>query len=529
MRFELQPVSGRVLLYAGFSPKMNECMRLVPGNAFNRKRKAWEGYPDAIEAALTLAKGQIRDDPTTVLNQLARLHDMQPAIAPENTGRNYQSLGIGWLRSVRQGLLADEMGVGKTAQAVVAAKGLGKSTLIVCHTNSIQVWMREIQKWWPQPVHEFRIMRCTGIKPLHIHPDTEIVICHYGILRCWCRAISEWGPQIMIADEGQALMTEESKRTEAFRAIRELIQNPYVWILTGTPIPNRVRDLYSILQCITPGRFGKSFFDFGRRYCNGQPVWVDAINKTVWNFDGASHGEELARRMSWMTLRRTKDEVKLELPAKTRQVLWVEPKEVKGLKIPPGASRAMLSGVLQAVGNAKLRDGIEIISQRAQDSGGRTVVFVWRQNVAEFVGATLYEAGFHIEIVHGGMPIKKREEALDRAKTGPTPHVTVATFDTCGVSIDMSWATLGIVLEISPEPYKLLQIEDRLHRFPQTEPVTIIYIAARQSIDERIVSLVVEKLGGQAPLLAVSATNRVETALEPKLDDEAILREILGT
>ena len=293
---------------------------------FDHALRGFAGWGDSLEAVISEVRGKVHEE---LLNP-DHLDTRVVGQRQFSVGglRKYQVEGVHFLLEKRAAILADDMGLGKSAQALTAARVLGLKTVIVCFKYAKGVWggsEGEISKWWPHA----KVDSLEGSKLHRLDPSTDVALIHYDVLHHWVLELTQWGAQVLIVDEAQAIAGEDSRRAKAIRALA--LECPYRFFLTGTPMPNRPRDLWNILDTLHPGRWG-NFYAFGMRYCGGHKVEIPEIGKTVYDFNGVSHPEELASRLKWVMLRRAKQEVALELPPKTRQVVWLD----TGTKKRPG-------------------------------------------------------------------------------------------------------------------------------------------------------------------------------------------------
>jgi SNF2 family DNA or RNA helicase len=525
-----------------FSPTLRDVCRETPGMARgayhvddDHRGNAWIGYPDAVEAVIqTLHEKGMRLDTSA----LPKPGDYgQPAIPVAwKHCRDYQKVGVRFLldQGPTGALLADVMGLGKSLQAILAARALKNKTVIVCPSHARGVWARyakpergeseeataqkpgELQKWWPAA----RIVCLPeGIRPFtplikpkktptsdleaHFRPKpvynrhpsvdmaAQIVVIHYDILYAWVDTLLEWGVKTLIVDEAHALVNYSSRRSQAVAALAEVATCRIA--LTGTPLPNRPRDLWNLIETLSPGRFGK-FFHFGLRFCNGHKEEVTK-DKIVWKFDGTSNEAELNARLKHFMLRRTTAEVALELPPLTRQIIDVEipAKGRMAVTSVVASSPVAMRKCLDLAADAKLEDAIQIALNDAQE-GHRVVVFTYRRSVAEHTVNAMRLAGVPADMIRGGTPQRQRDRIID-AVSGQPSHVLAATIDSVSTAIDLSYADVGIFFELSWEPQKLAQAEKRLHRHGATRPVVIKYIIARGTGDELVLDTVINKLG----------------------------------
>jgi SNF2 family DNA or RNA helicase len=283
---------------------------------------------------------------------------------------------------------------------------------------------------------------------------------------------------------------------------------------------NRPKDLWGLLQTISPGRFGSEtdgFFRYALRYCDAHKVEIEAIHKTVWDFSGISHEAELRARLSWLMLRRqlSDPEVRLDLPPKTRNIIWLE-----GNKKPKRFSltnRQELRAALDASADAKLPAVIETLINDGWETP--RVVFCWRKSIVAAIAESYRAAGApSVEVITGDVAPKEREKRIARARSG----ILVVTIDSCGVAIDLSHAPYADFVEFVHEPWKFIQAEARVHRFGQQAKTVVRYFAQAGSADELIIENVVGKLEA---IGAIVGSSDEEKSLQKKLSGEGFSEE----
>lgn len=475
-------------VHAGyFSPALNAAARSVAGMTWEPVSKTWVGAIDAVELLVAgLTSRGLRLD-TSELSFAREPRELMPIA--ESGLRPYQVEGVRFLLETKRALLADDMGLGKTCTALTAARALASRTLIVTPSYVRGVWFNEstggeLRKWWPGTP----ALLPKGVsKLLAIHEDEKVVVIHYDILYAWASAICDWAPRVVIFDEVHALMSEGSRRSVAAKEVSQDAE--MVWGLSGTPLTNRPRDLWNVVDTLSPGRFGK-FFAFGLRYCDAHKEAVTPT-KTVWKFDGASNLPELNARLKTLMLRRLKSDVGLQLPPKTRQIVNVEVPAKAQLMPDAGAKAMRLS--LDRAADAKIADACSLIGDHVA-AGHKVVVFTYRRSVAEHVVEYIRESGFSSGLVHGGVSTLRRDKAVEDAKAAREGHALCCTIDSSSTGIDLSFADVAVFVELTYEPQELLQAEARLHRFGQASPVLIQYVIASGTTDELIAAKVISKL-----------------------------------
>lgn len=497
----------------GYSNALASVSRRVPGMAWSASARAWVGYPDAV--ALTAGK--------LARMGLAIEGDVpDPLIWPDVQAgveklHNYQRHGVGFLTARRRCILADDMGLGKSATAIHALANVKAArTVIVCPSYVRPVWVSELAKW---RYYDIPIFLPKGCKPddkslAHLR-DIGIIIIHYDILPGWAAALAGWPPDAVVFDEAHLLSNEKSQRSKAARAVSAAAR--YVWGLTGTPLTNRPSDLWNLVDTICPGRFGK-FFVYGIRYCNGHQEQIQnrqGLPQDIWIFKGSSYESELAYRLQYFMLRRIKSEVSLELPSLTRRTVPIEIKRAPRMMPDPFASAGSARAALDAAANAKVEPCIKFIRGSLEDAGSdrKAVVFTWRRAVAEQIAGEL--GGL---LVHGGISGAHRGKTLNIFREGPGARVLVATIDSTGTGIDLTCAHDAYVVELTWEPHELLQMESRLHRYGAKMPVMISYLIAPGTVDEIIAATVIAKLATSTKIIGKSDAGMAETLGAPEID-----------
>ena len=526
--FHIRKLEGSPLwsVSAGYySPKLNQAARTVPGMRFDSKLKAHVGYVDAVEqlAARLRELGLKTDDPPP--NERKWPHNLPVSY---DGAREYQKEGIDFLinQAGSGALLADDCGVGKSHQAVKAARALRRKTVIVCPAHVRGVWERpaglgdkggELAKWWPKA----KVFGPYGTKPEPIPADVDVFVTHYDIVHAWVETILEWanGDLTVIYDEGHLLLNATSRRSKACLEIAHSAKGRIV--LTGTPPTERVRDLCNVVETISPGRFGE-FFGFAMRFCNARQIEVDGPEKTkkvVWDFSGKSNLKELRQRLDWFCLRRTKREVLKELPALQRQIVDVQvpPKHRISMNARLVGDRKQMRMALDSAADGKFKSVLALISGHLE-AGMRVVVGAYRRAVCEKYADTLSEIA-PTKFIHGGIPITRRGKIIDELRKTEGACCLVANIDCVSTGIDLTFASVVVMAELVWEPRDLVQFESRVHRFGAEESVLVQYIIARGTGDELIMQAVINKLDNFLDLVETDAGDGLKEALVGKKDE----------
>lgn len=492
----------------GYSRALHACAKKTPGMTWSPKHDAWVGYPDSVrECANKLKRAGVRLTGTRPKPDcLAELVDVD--WRGVKSIRGYQKIGAHYLAMFgRTGaLLADEPGLGKTLQALQALRVVGDDAIVVCPSFARGVWTRELEKWLPDanvvelngtkphPLHNysgcgqtFSEMAGMSIDPSGGHEQT-IYLIHYDIVYAWEAALRKSEAHSIVFDEIHFLQGERSRRSQACKAIARKMD----WRagLSATPMRNRPRDLWNLLDTLCPGRFGTAF-SFFLAHAGAKQITVETRQgpKAVWDLTGASRLKELSRRLRFFMLRRTKSDVKMELPPRVRQI--VELKVEKNFQQLPAHSlkhKKWLRVALAVAADGKIPQVAEMVKNHAE-SGSKVVVFTYRKSVAYLIAAMLKKNKIDAATITGDIGIKRRMAIIDEQHT-----VLTATLDSCSASVDLSYADVACVAELDYDPSKLVQGEARVYRFGQKRNVLIQYAIALDTVDVIIRDKVLDKL-----------------------------------
>jgi SWI/SNF-related matrix-associated actin-dependent regulator 1 of chromatin subfamily A len=510
---------GRWALHAAYDGSLVKACKPIPGLLWNPKERQWEGYPDAwaevhhagLQAALQEHTEGLSLDPSVPVYSIGgfdtRLRKYQIHGAAEIAGRSHNGF-----------LLADGMGFGKTAQAIQGATHRANSIVVVCPSFVRGVWGREFKKWAPTWKPEFP----EGVKiPCVYGRETPAIVIHYDILYAWVDAIKEWAESRgdglwLILDECHFIASEKARRSQACKQLAKAATHRVG--LSGTPLTSHVKDLWNVVDTLSPGRFG-GYFKFCLRYCDAHQVQVGSgpLARTVWDFSGRSNLDELKRRMGHFMLRRTHADVNLELPPLTRQVVELKVPVKSQMSVALGSNKVVLRKALDLAADAKLKEVIAMCAQHLED-GHSVVVGCHRRSVAEHIANALEG-----DYIHGGLSMRAREEVLAKLRGGEGPQLLAATIDSVQVGVDLTFADVVVFSELTWEPHELAQFEARVFRFGQTKTTLVQYCIALKTGDELIRDGVISKLEEvSAPVLGSDGTNLSEGLRGTKTDDEAL-------
>jgi SWI/SNF-related matrix-associated actin-dependent regulator 1 of chromatin subfamily A len=419
----------------------------------------------------------------------------------------HQIAGIAFLLRRRRAILADDMGLGKTRQAIRALKieePLGPY-LVVCPASVKRNWVREIDL--AVAGASTRILGLGDDRATL--PGADWVVINYDILKKYEQRLAETSWRGVILDEAHYVHNHKAQRSRSVRRIVDALEDPVVYMLTGTPLLNRPRDLFPLLQ-LAKHPLGRSFLSYAKRYCAARR------NDFGWVTDGASNLGELTVQLQGLFLRRTKDEV-LDLPRKMRTWLSVD--------VPPGTAieetwqvlrlllasqgirfagaptddagglkgRARLIATLtklrRKLAVAKVRHTIEFV-EGAVAQGEKAIVF---SSFDEPVQTIHKHFGAASVMLTGATPTRRRQALVDRFQHDDSVRVFVANLVAGGVGLNLTAATQVVFNDLDWVPANHWQAEDRAYRIGQSKTVNVTYLVAEGTPDDFAASVLARK------------------------------------
>ena len=456
--------------------------------------------------------------------------------------RPYQAHGVAWLHFLAQnhfgGILADEMGLGKTLQALAFLRTLtGTGTepsLIVCPSSLIFNWQAEAARWTP----ELRVLALEGpqrMQDFEKISTMDVIITSYPLLRLDVDAHRAHLYAAIILDEAQYIKNPESQNAQAACALL----GRHRLALTGTPVENSLRDLWSIFHFLMPGYLGNRQ-DFRERYECSTP--------------GEAEQTRLRRRIAPFLLRRLKAEVAADLPEKIEQIAWCELtgtqqeiytqltlatrrqlSDLAGAKDQKKARMVMLTALLrlrQAACDVRLL-GLENpppeeeasaklallgeLLEEAIEGGHRVLVFSQFVTMLSRIRSQFEAAGIAYAYLDGSS--QDRPQQVQRFQTGQVP-VFLISLKAGGTGLNLTAADTVIHFDPWWNPAVEAQATDRAHRIGQQRVVTSYKLIARGTVEEKILALQSRKkalitatLESEQPMMEGLTLNEIEALL----------------
>ncbi|MGA9776129.1 MAG: DEAD/DEAH box helicase, partial [Candidatus Dormiibacterota bacterium] len=473
----------------------------------------------------------------------------QPHDEPEPSGltgvlRPYQRRGLGWLASMCDlglgGCLADDMGLGKTIQVIALhlRRSAGPS-LVVCPASLLGNWERELAQFAPSvPVRRYH----GGGRSLEGVADSEVVLVTYGVVRRDGRELAgiPWG--LVVADEAQHVKNPLSRGARELRNIPAAARVA----LTGTPVENKLSDLWSILDWTTPGllgsldRFQRGLATPIERY--GDPAARDRLAGVVRPF--------LLRR------RKVDPDIAPELPAKTETDLLlpltgeqatlyeaVVRETMAEIQRSSGITRRGLvlklltalkqicnhpAHYLRQAGPLPGRSGklaaLDELLEIIVSEGDSTLVFTQYVAMARLLEVHLRARGIDTAFLHGGLPPRRRDQLVETFQSGRVP-VFLLSLKAGGVGLNLTRATHVVHYDRWWNPAVEDQATDRAYRIGQDRPVQVHRLIAQGTVEDRIAALL-ERKRGLAESVVAAGEGWISELSDRELADLVSLRRV---
>lgn len=445
------------------------------------------------------------------------------ATLPENfraTLRPYQARGIAWLSFLANaglgGILADDMGLGKTVQAlglIAIEKAAGRLTapvLVIAPTSLMVNWRREAEKFCP----DLRVLTLQGSDRKSRFDEidgSDVVLTTYPLIARDHEVLAQRQWHMILLDEAQTIKNPNATTTKLIHRLT----SSHRFCLTGTPLENHLGELWSLFHFVAPGFLGEL-----KRF---NQTWRTPIER---NGDTA-RAKMLAARVKPFLLRRTKDEVANDLPAKTEIVERVEfgsaqrdlyesvrltmHDKVVAALAEKGLARSRIV-VLDALlkmrqaccdprlvklarnpagrpGSAKLDRLMEIVTELLAE-GRRILIFSQFTSMLDLIRPLLDAAGVRYALLTGDT--KDRESQVVAFQDGAVP-VFLVSLKAGGVGLNLTAADTVILYDPWWNPAVENQAIDRAHRIGQDKPVFVHKLVAAGTIEEKIEMLKARK------------------------------------
>lgn len=457
-------------------------------------------------------------------------------------------------------LLADEMGVGKSIQAlgIISVFREDWPVLILCPASLKYNWRNEILNWLGLSKEQVQIVNHIGDKILH---QKQQCICiasfEMGSKDLFITNIKQAGFKTIIADEAHYLKSGEAKRTKNLLPI--LKESKRLLLLTGTPIFAKPDEIFNLASAIRPDFFS-SFNIFSERYC----IFDKGFYKRT-KIEGAQNMRELNFLLENFMIRRLKKDVLDQLPEKSRQKVEIEvdDKKSKIISILLSKSKDKIESYLKTVGSnlnvtdyiqkldkkedsnefdlfedaqdeaikgdgslyskayrltgeAKI-EGIKLYASYLIDEGQKFLLFVHHKCVMNELEDFLVHKKVGFIRIDGSVKAEERQIRVDKFQKNESVRVALLSITACNSGLTLTEASIVVFGELFFTPAIMNQAEDRAHRIGQKKNVQVKYLIGVNTLDEAIfsaldskVQVVTEAIDGNKQNLQIDKSSRLE-------------------
>jgi len=444
--------------------------------------------------------------------------------------RPYQKHGFDWLHFLREykfgGILADDMGLGKTVQVLTYLQSLQEqaqaesAALLVVPKSLIANWQRESEKFTPS-LKFLEYMGNFRNKDVAIFNEYDVIITTYGTMLRDIEALHKYKFHHVILDESQAIKNPLAKSAKAAR----LLSAEHRIVMTGTPVENNTFELWSQFAFLNPGLLGSMDY-FKSQFAN--PIESAGDEKAA----------ELLRKLVYpFILRRTKEQVALELPPRTERIVYtdMDTAQKKLYTQTRERYRAELMGLIETEGmnNARFKvlEGLLRLRQIAihpalvdKQYKGEAPKFEVLLETLETLQAENHKALIFSQFVETLKLVKKeldarkikyiyldgqtqkRQDKVDEFQNDPSIPFFLISLKAGGVGLNLTAADYVIHLDPWWNPAVEMQASDRAHRIGQTRPVFVYKIIARGTVEEKILELQEKKRALVKNIIATEAS-----------------------
>jgi len=416
----------------------------------------------------------------------------------------FQYVGRDFLASRKQALLADQMRLGKSMQAVMAADKIGAKKLFITCPASVKInWTKEFDKW--STVR--RTCQVVSGRNAKINPAADVTIINYDLLPY--EGIYEqlrlmhWDTAIV--DEAHYLKGIESKRTEAMLIKKHGLLNnsDIIWSLTGTPVLNRPIELFPLLQGTAPWVIKpyNTYTTYAKHFCGGYWDGIQYVDR------GATNTDELNRRLlSGFMLRRLRKDVLDEIP-KEYQIIYIPQgsARVKQLiaqefhweteaasRLTGGFGEDPIATVRRELGEAMVPHALDHIDYMLTLEN-KIVVFAWHKSVIKALYASFVKSGYNPALIGGGMNPTQKDVSETKFREDPSCRVMLAQHISGGQGLDFCAAKDIVNVEQDWTPGVMDQSGDRCSGFNQKYAVLCQYLVFQNSLSEHMMRVVIDK------------------------------------
>jgi SNF2 family DNA or RNA helicase len=443
------------------------------------------------------------------LKKLDELVDLKPKVPSTLQGelRDYQHEGFVWMSRLAHwgagACLADDMGLGKTIQslALILSRAPNGATLILAPTSVCINWAEEAARF--APTLNVQIFGNGDRQTMLDNAGAfDLIICSYGLLQTEGDRLQEVQWHTLIADEAQAIKNTTTKRSKAAMALRA----DFKMVTTGTPIENHLGELWNLFNFINPSLLG-SLAKFNERFAN-----------PIENNHDHNAQQRLKKVLRPFVLRRLKNDVLTELPARTEVTLHIELsneerafyealrrdalKVMQKAQTQSGQQLQVLAEIMKLrraccnpklvmedspLGSSKLEAFEELVDELLENKH-KALVFSQFVGHLSLIRELLDKKGIPYHYLDGSTPVPQRKKAMNAFQAGDG-DLFLISLKAGGTGLNLTAADYVIHMDPWWNPAVEDQASDRAHRMGQKRPVTVYRLVAKDTIEDKIVAL----------------------------------------
>ena len=426
--------------------------------------------------------------------------------------------------------MLDDTGTGKTVQAIEATKWIYASIkasqrvtqwdpniLVVCPAIVRSNWLRELDLWWEGHPFAAPILYGKANESLTkkqavarmVSYASPIMVTSYNLVHA---IPPDQFFSVIILDEAHRLKGAKTKWSKHIRTLITNNPSAAVFALTATPMPDRPQDAHNLLDIVCPGRFG-SRYQFQSRYQLYEPDEYATSGKKFYGVNPV-HAGELRNRIAAISSRTTKAEIAHLLPPFDVKTLRVKAE----VEAPRDWTASSIEAMLYDAARAKIPHVMEWLSDAVESSSHVTVLTHHRDLARKIRDEAQRKFDQPCFLATGELTPEKRNEVLAQAKDSPSA-IVVATMDSVGIGIDMTFTPQALFAELSYRPEAMIQALGRFSRLSGSVPSTCRLLVVEGTIDEVIAAKLEEKI---AFINDAVKAGQTESALQASLKNDTV-------
>jgi SNF2 family DNA or RNA helicase len=431
----------------------------------------------------------------------------------------YQMDGIAFAAGAGRAILADDMGLGKTIQGVGVAELLAREAgisrvLVICPTSLKSQWKNEIHKFSDRSSQ--LVMGKADDRAAQYKNDAFFTICNYEQVLRDIMPIEAARWDLIILDEGQRIKNWEAQTTRVVKSLK----SQFALVLSGTPLENRLDELYSVVQFVDGRHLGPGFRFFNRFRITDEKGYVL----------GYRNLDELRKQLKPILLRRTRDMVMKDLPPRNTQIIHIPPTEEQRLLhianariIASITRKAFISEMdllklrqammmcrmvadstylvdKQGPGySTKLQTLDELFEQLFVEGDHKAVIFSEWTRMLDLIEPLLKKRKVRFVRLEGKVPQSKRQQIVNEFQNDPKCKVFLST-NAGSTGLNLQAADTIVNVDLPWNPAVLEQRIARAHRMGQKRPVNVFILVTQDTLEEQLLTTI-----GQKKELAMAA------------------------